>query len=815
MKSKTASQSSRASRFGGVSGNAENVVGRSLPHESAELHVRGAAPFLDDLPMPEGTLHAAVGYSPHAHARVVRLDLSAVRRAAGVAVVAAAGDIPGVSDIAPVLPGDPLFAGKTVQCVGQPLFAVAAGSMREARIAAGLARMKFSRLAAVLTLEESLAKQNFIVPEAQFHGMQRGDPDAAIAAAPRRLQGDVRTGGQEHFSLEGHIACALPGENGAMHIISSTQNPSEIQHAAAAVLGCRMRHITVEVRRMGGGFGGKETQAAHPACIAALLARMSNRPVKLRLARRDDFIMTGKRHPFWGRYEAGFDGNGVIAGVKIALAADCGMSPDLSLAILDRAMFHADNAYYFPHARIVGLPCKTNLPSNTAFRGFGGPQGMMAAEAMLTDIARAVGRDPLAVRRDNLYRGRKQLTPYHQQVADNIAPQIVRALARDSDYARRRRAVAAFNRAREEVKKGIALTPVKFGISFTTCFLNQASALVHIYRDGTVHLNHGGTEMGQGLFTKVAQVVAEEFGVSPSRIQCSSARTDKSPNTSATAASAGADLNGKAAQHAAQKLRRRLAAFAAEKYNVRAAGIKFSNDKVQVGGRLLPFAGLVADAYLGRVPLSATGFYKTPKVHYDRNSGRGRPFFYYAYGAAVCEVLADCMTGEYRILRADLLHDVGRSLNPAIDIGQVEGGFVQGLGWLLREEIVRDGGGRLLTDGPATYKIPAAADIPPDFRVALYDGANRENTVFRSKAVGEPPLMLAISAWAALEDAVRACGGGAFSLDAPATPERVFTAVQDARKPADFGGARPSAVENAAVRVMKKWMNKTDFGVHA
>ena len=786
------------------------VVGHSIPHESAALHVSGTAAFLDDIPMPTETLHAAIGCSPHAHARIRNLDVSAVRSASGVVDVVTAADILGNPDIAPVLPGDPLFASEIVECVGQPLFGVAADSMRAARVATRLVRTQYNKLPAVLTIEDALAGRHFLVAEKDFHRMHRGNPDSAISAAPYQLCGDMRTGAQEHFSLEGHIACAFPQENNTMHILSSTQNPSEIQHATASVLGCSMRHVTVEVRRMGGGFGGKETQAAHPACVAALLARRSGRPIKLRVARGDDSAMTGKRHPFWGCYEVGFDSRGVIAGVKMTIAVDCGMSPDLSLAILDRAMFHADNAYYFPHAHITGLPCKTNTPSNTAFRGFGGPQGMMLVESMITDIARVVRRDPLEVRRANLYCGRQQLTPYHQAVSDNIAPQIVRELARSAEYSRRRQAVASFNCRHADIKKGLALTPVKFGISFTTCFLNQAAALLHIYRDGTVQVNHGGTEMGQGLFIKVAQVVAEELGILTTRIQCTSARTDKAPNTSATAASAGADLNGKAAQNAAQKLRTRLCKFLSAKYGVSLADISFADDAVCIGKTTLPFAEVAAQAHLARVPLSATGFYKTPKIHYDRTRARGRPFFYYSYGAAVSEVAVDCLTGEYRLLRVDILHDVGRSLNPAIDIGQVEGGFVQGMGWLTCEEIVRDANGKLLSDGPASYKIPTAADVPPVFNVALYPGDNKEDTIFRSKAVGEPPLMLAISVWAALEDAVHACGDSAYVFHAPATPEHVLTAINAARNIGKAGRMNATSVaakaKQSAMRMMTKWM---------
>ena len=784
-------------------------VGQALPHESAALHVSGQAIFIDDIALPENTLHAAIGYSARAHARIRRINLDRVLQAPDVVCVTTANDVLGNLDIAPVSSGDPLFAADTVECVGQPIFAAAAKNMEAARAAIRLAQIEYDDLPAILTIEEALAKRSFIIPSRQFHVMQRGTPDQAIAAATHRLQGDVYVGAQEHFSLEGHIACAIPMEEGGMHIISSTQNPTEIQHAAAQVLNCDMRNIVVETRRMGGAFGGKETQAAHPACIAALLAARCNCPVKLRMARYDDFVITGKRHPFWNFYDVGFNKKGVIAGVKIALAADCGMSADLSLAIIDRAMFHADNAYYYPHARIIGLPCKTHTPSNTAFRGFGGPQGMMLAESMITSIARFLGKDPLEIRRINLYRNRRQLTPYHQAVSDNIIPPIVRQLALSADYKNRRREIRLFNRNHKHYKKGLALTPVKFGISFTTCFLNQAAALIHIYHDGSVHLNHGGTEMGQGLFIKTRQIVAEALGILPSRIQCSATRTDKSPNTSATAASAGADLNGMAAYNAALKLRRRLINFAAGHYQTNAATIIFINDVVHVGNNLvIPFAKLAKQAYLARVPLSATGFYKTPKIHYDRKKAGGRPFFYYCYGAAACEVIIDCLTGEHQLLRADILHDVGRSINPAVDMGQVEGGFIQGLGWLTCEEIVRDEHGRLLTNGPATYKIPAAGNTPDDFRVAFYKNDNKEKTIYHSKAVGEPPLMLAMSAYAALEDATRACGTGSFSFDAPLTPERILKAIENAKQSGRFKSPPVTKTTQSALRVARQWMNR-------
>ena len=764
------------------------AAGAPLPHDSAALHVSGGAAYVDDIPVPAGTLHAALGLSREARARIRRLDLSAVRAFPGVAAAATRADVPGDPDIGPVLPGDPLFAGGEILHSGQPLFAVAASDRRSALRAAQAAKMECDPLPAVLTLEEALARRRYLVPRRMFHRMERGDARAAIASAPFRLRGEVRCGDQEHFYLEGQAALAIPREGG-MKIFSSTQHPSEVQHAAAKVLGLGMGDVAVEIRRIGGGFGGKETQAAQTACVAALLARMTGRAVKLRPPRADDFRMTGKRHPFLCRYEVGFNGRGRVAGADLSLFADCGCSPDLSLAVLDRAMFHADNAYCFPRVRITGTPLKTDKPSNTAFRGFGGPQGMLLAEKIMEDIARRLGIDPLDARRANLYR-RGMSTPYRQRIEDDALPDIVSALEKASDYRARRRDIGAFNAAGGFRKRGLALTPVKFGIAFTTAFLNQAGALVHVYRDGGVAVNHGGVEMGQGLMVKAAQIVADELGVSMPRVRITATATDKVPNTSATAASSGADLNCKAALLAARKIRRRLAAFLAAERGVPPRTVRLAGDRVRAGGFECGFAELAGAAYRARVPLSAAGYYRAPLIHYDRARGRGRPFLYYARGAAVSEVEIDALTGEHRLLRVDILHEAGNSLNPAVDIGQVEGGFIQGMGWLTGEEVAWGADGKLLTVGPATYKIPSAGDAPADFRVALRPGANIAEVAGRSKAVGEPPLMLALSVRAALAMAVAAAAGAGRApapLDAPATPERILTeiaALSDSRRKA-------------------------------
>jgi xanthine dehydrogenase large subunit len=612
--------------------------------------------------------------------------------------------------------------------------------------------------------------------------MKRGDSASAIAAAEHQLSGAIIVGGQEHVYLEGQVSTAVPTEDGGMEIYTSSQHPSEVQKLVAEVLAIPLNKVMVDMRRMGGGFGGKETQAAPWACIAALLANLTKRSVKFKLARLDDMIMTGKRHPFENNYTVGFDRNGQIKGINIEVNGNCGYSPDLSDAIVDRAMFHSDNAYFLDQATVTGNRCKLNTVSHTAFRGFGGPQGMMTIELVMDEIARHLGKDPLTIRKINLYGGEgRNVTHYHQTVEHNNLAEIIDTLEESSDYQARRKAVTQFNINNPILKKGIALTPVKFGISFTVQHLNQAGALVHVYTDGTIHLSHGGTEMGQGLNTKVAQIVAEEFQVDVDTVAISSARTDKVPNSSPTAASSGTDLNGKAAKAAAKTIKQRLICFACEKYQVDAEHVKFENNHVIVGEHTFSFAEFAQIAYMGRVSLSSTGFYKTPKIYFDRATGKGRPFFYFATGAAVSEVIIDTLTGEYKTLRTDILQDVGHSINPAIDIGQIEGAFVQGMGWLTTEELVWNEQGRLLSNNLATYKIPAINDAPKDFRVALVpDTPNREHTIYNSKAVGEPPFMLGISVWSAIKDAISSLSDYQLSpvLDTPATPERVLWSVE-------------------------------------
>lgn len=760
---------------------ATGLAGQSTLHDSAWKHVRGEARYIDDLPEPEGLLHAAVGHSQYAHARIVSMDLSAVRSYPGVVAVITVDDVPGHTDIGPVFPGDAVLAGEVVEHVGQPLFAVAATSHDAARKAARLARVEYEVLDPVLDVRQALDKEFFVRPT---NTHLRGDPDRALASAPHRLQGEIEVGGQEHFYLESQACLVEPMEDGGMFVHTSSQHPSEVQKLVAEVLALPIHAVQAEVRRMGGGFGGKETQAAALACVAALLANVTGRAIKYRLSRADDMVQTGKRHDFYNTYDIGFDDDGVIRGADIMVAGRCGYSPDLSDAIVDRAMFHADNGYFLDQARVVGHRCKTHTVSNTAFRGFGGPQGMMVIEQAMDDIARHLQFDPLDVRKRNLYREGRDVTHYGQRIEQHVLPDLIAQLETSSDYRARRERIRQFNALSPVLKRGLALTPVKFGISFTATHLNQAGALVHIYTDGSIHINHGGTEMGQGLYVKIAQVVASAFQVDLARVQVSATRTDKVPNTSPTAASSGTDLNGMAALDACQKIRARLVEFAAQHWACKTADVRFENNEVVMGEQRVSWGTFVRTAYMNRISLSSSGFYSTPKIHFDYAKGHGHPFLYYANGAACSEVLIDTLTGEYRVTRVDILHDVGQSLNPAIDIGQIEGGFIQCMGWLTTEELVYSAEGRLLTDGPATYKIPAISDTPPDFRVQLLENSpNNEATIFRSKAVGEPPFMLGISVWCALRDAVASLTGyrHAPRMDAPATPERVLAAVEKAQ----------------------------------
>ena len=757
----------------------DDAVGKALPHDSAYLHVTGRAAYTDDLPEPRDLLHLAVGMSQKAHAQVEDIDLADVIASPGVIDVCVAADIAGPNNYGPIVADDPVFADRLVEYAGQPIFAVAANTVDDARVAARKANIKYKELEAILDPLTAVTKESFVLPS---ETLLRGDPDSALANSPHRVQRRVSLGGQDQFYLEGHIAMAIHQEDGGMLVYSSTQHPDEVQTMVAHATKRPAKDIVVICRRMGGAFGGKESQAALIAIVAAIAADKTGRPCKLRLDRDDDMIMTGKRHDFIIDYDAGFDDTGRLLAVDFEFASRCGMSADLSGPVNDRAMFHCDNAYFLENVRVVSHRCKTNTVSNTAFRGFGGPQGMFAIEYVIEDIARALGKDPLEIRRRNFYgKNDRNVTQYQQTVDDNIIDEIFDKLVADSNYEKRRAEIRRFNGESPVLRRGISITPVKFGISFTNTLLNQAGALVHVYKDGTVQLSHGGTEMGQGLYTKVAQVVADEFHIGVDRIRIMAADTSRVPNASATAASSGSDMNGKAAQKAAAKIRARLTEFAARHFAVSEADVEFAGGNVRAGEQSVSFAELVRLAWADRVSLSATGFYKTPKINYNRATFSGRPFFYFAYGAAVTEVVVDRLTGENRVLRVDILHDCGDSLNPAVDLGQIEGGYVQGVGWLTTEELWWNEAGELGTHAPSTYKIPTCSDLAPDFRVEMMNNAaNREDTIYRSKAVGEPPLMLAMSAFHAIRDAIAAGDGLAPELHAPATPESILHAIQGA-----------------------------------
>ena len=773
---------------------------KPLPHDAAPLHVTGQARYIDDIPTPANTLHLAFGTSEVAAGKITAMNLDAVRASQGVVAVFTADDLPFANDVSPSAHDEPLLATGEVHYLGQPIFMVAATSHLAARKAARLGQIAIAAQPPILTIEDALAAN------ARFEDGPRiwtkGDVDAALAGAEHRLQGEIEMGGQEHFYLEGQAALAMPQEGGDMVVHSSTQHPTEIQHKVAEAIGLPMHAVRCEVRRMGGGFGGKESQGNALAVGCAVAARATGRPCKMRYDRDDDMMITGKRHDFRISYDVGFDDKGVLAGVDFVQMIRCGWALDLSIPVADRAMLHADNAYLLEAVRITSHRLKTNTQSATAYRGFGGPQGVLGIERVMDHVAAHLGLDPVAVRQANYYaavvsgglsapratrppesisRQKKNTTPYGMEVVDFILHEMTEALLVTADYQARRKAVDDWNTANPILKKGLGFSPVKFGISFTLTHLNQAGALVHVYQDGSIHINHGGTEMGQGLFQKVAQVAASRFGVSMDQVKITATDTGKVPNTSATAASSGTDLNGMAVQNACDTIVARIAEIIAQTHGGAPDDVVFADGMVMSGRTTLSFGQAAMLAYTNRVSLSATGFYKTPDLAWDRIKGQGQPFFYFAQGAALTEVVIDTLTGENRILRCDILHDAGSSLNPALDIGQIEGGYVQGAGWLTTEELVWDEKGRLRTHAPATYKIPACSDRPHIFNVALWDAPNPANTVYRSKAVGEPPFMHGISALLALSDAVAACGDIYPSLDAPATPERILAAVKKVR----------------------------------
>jgi xanthine dehydrogenase large subunit len=784
----------------------------SAPHESARLHVCGEAVYVDDMLVNEQLLVGKVVYSPHAHARIKSFDLSEAKNVAGVHAVLSYKDIPGHNQMGPVVKDEVCLAENEVVCVGQAMFLIAAETMEQCLEAEKKINVEYELLEPILTIEKAIEKHSMLGQPAKI---ERGNVDDVLNKSPHVLRGELRTGAQEHWYLETQVCLCIPGEGKEINVFSSTQHPSETQALIAELLGIGKHQVVVEVRRMGGAFGGKETQANHTACWTALLCWATKRPVKIRLFRDDDQIITGKRHRFLTKYEVGFDDEGNLLAVNFELNSDGGCATDLSHAIMQRAMLHVDNAYYIPNLRVVGKVWKTNLPSNTAFRGFGGPQAMAAIETVIDRVARYLKKDAAEIRQKNFYGVNERNTTHYEQVVENNRLHLIYdQLMKSSEYWKRRKEVEEFNAQNEFYKKGLAITPVKFGISFTTSFLNQAGALVLVYKDGTILVNHGGTEMGQGLHTKIQQVAAAEFGVSLNRVKVNATNTSKVPNTSATAASAGADLNGMAVKNAIDILKGRIAEvvsqiftekYAGEKHRTSNAEHRTSNIEQYSNAPSLPHSIVFQDDYifdsehperkisfaeamplmnLRQVPLSATGFYKTPTIGWDKDKGRGKPFYYYAFGMAVTEVLLDVLTGRHTILRTDILHDVGDSLNPQIDIGQVEGGYIQGNGWVTTEEIKWDDNGNLLTHSPDTYKIPSVQDIPKDFRVKLLENVPNPGTIRKSKAVAEPPLMLALSTWLAIKDAISAVGNHEFEpeFSLPATNEVIVLSIEQLKK---------------------------------
>jgi xanthine dehydrogenase large subunit len=761
----------------------ENYINENRPHESGIKHVSGRANYIDDIPELSGTLFGAIGWSKKAHAIIKKVNLDDVIKSKGVIAVVTYSDIDGRNDVGPVYDGDPIFAKKS-EYYGQPLFAVAAKTTELARKAVLKAKINYKTLKPITTIKEALKKKSFVLKE---RIIKKGEALKAIQNSIKRLKGNFTTGSQEHFALEGQTAYVIPQEDNDYKVFSSTQHPSETQQIIAKMLNQKSNTITVETRRIGGGFGGKETQSFIFAAICTLLAKKTKCPVKLRMDRDDDIIITGKRHDFYSEYEVGFDELGVIKGLKLKLASRCGASPDLSGAINERALLHIDNAYYLENILVENYLCKTNTASNTAFRGFGGNQGMMAIENIIDHIASSLKKDSAEIRRRNFYQKKKKnITHYNMKVEDNVIQEIFDELIKTSNYKSRQQGIKKFNGENKYIKKGISITPVKFGISFTTWHLNQAGALVHIYcNDGSVHVNTGAIEMGQGTFTKISQLVANELGIPFGKVKVSATRTDKVPNTSASAASSTTDLNGAAALNAISKIKNNLLVYVKRKYKVKSSEGIYENGTVKFKGKTFKFNSLIKEAYLNRVPLSSSGFYATPKIHFDKKNFKGRPFLYFAYGAAVTEVMIDTLTGENKIIRTDVLHDAGKAINPAIELGQIEGGFVQGAGWLTIEEVNWKANGQLTTHSPSTYKIPAVSDMPEKFNVEIFKkGKNLENVINKSKTTGEPPLMNAMSVFFAIKNAISSIGNYTLTpnLDAPATPERILMSINNLKR---------------------------------
>ena len=761
----------------------ENLITEIRPHESAIKHVSGTAFYIDDIPEPTGTLYGAIGWSKKAHAIIKKINLNEVIKSEGVIAVVTSEDIEGRNDVGPVYDGDPIFP-KKAEYYGQPLFAVAAKTTELARKAVLKAKISYKNLRPIITIKEALKKKSFVLKEKII---KKGEALKAIDSSANRLKGNFTTGSQEHFALEGQTAFVIPQEDNDFKVFSSTQHPSETQQIIAKMLNQKSNTITVETRRIGGGFGGKETQSFIFAAICTLLAKKTKNPVKLRMDRDDDIIITGKRHDFYSEYDVGFNELGIINGLKLKLASRCGASPDLSGAINERALLHIDNAYYLENVTVENYLCKTNTASNTAFRGFGGNQGMMVIENIIDNIANSLKKDPAEIRRRNFYqKKRKNITHYNMKIEDNVIQEIFDQLLKSSNYKSRQLSIKKFNQENKYIKKGISVTPVKFGISFTTWHLNQAGALVHIYcNDGSVHVNTGAIEMGQGTYTKIAQLVANELGLPFGQVKVSATRTDKVPNTSASAASSTTDLNGAAAINAISKIKINLAAYVKRKYKIKNSEGVYKNGMVKFKEKTFKFNSLIKEAYLNRVSLSSSGFYATPKIHFDKINFKGRPFLYFAYGAAVSEVMIDVLTGENKILRADILHDAGKAINPAIEIGQIEGGFVQGAGWLTMEEVNWKSNGQITTHSPSTYKIPAVSDMPEQFNVEIFKkGKNVENVINKSKTTGEPPLMNAMSVFFAIKNAIASISNYNLipELNAPATPERILMSINKLKR---------------------------------
>jgi len=761
----------------------EIFISEERPHESGIKHVSGRAYYTDDIPEPLETLYGAIGWSKKAHAIIKKINLDEVVKSAGVIAVVTGKDIVGRNDVGPVYDGDPIFP-KKAEYYGQPLFAVAAKTTELARKAVLKAKISYKTLKPIITIQNALKKKSFVLKEKII---KKGEALKAIENSVNRLKGNFTTGSQEHFALEGQTAFVIPEEDNDFKVFSSTQHPSETQQIIAKMLNQKSNTITVETRRIGGGFGGKETQSFIFAAICTLLAKKTKHPVKLRMDRDDDIIITGKRHDFYSEYEVGFDELGIIKGLKLKLASRCGISPDLSEAINERALLHIDNAYYLENVLVENYLCKTNTASNTAFRGFGGNQGMMAIENIIDHIATSLKKDSAEIRRRNFYqKKRKNITHYNMKIEDNVIQEIFDQLIKSSNYKSRQLSIKKFNKGNKYIKKGIAITPVKFGISFTTWHLNQAGALVHIYcNDGSVHINTGAIEMGQGTYTKIAQLAANAFGLPFNKIKVSATRTDKVPNTSASAASSTTDLNGAAALNAISKIKQNLASFVKRKYKIKNGEAVYENGMIKFKGKSFKFNTLIKEAYLNRVSLSSSGFYTTPKIYFDKKTFKGRPFLYFCYGAAVSEVVIDTLTGENKIIRADILHDAGKAINPAIELGQIEGGFVQGAGWLTMEEVKWKSNGQLTTHSPSTYKIPTASDMPEKFNVEIFKkGKNNENVINKSKTTGEPPLMNAMSVFFAIKNAIASIGNYNITpiLDAPATPEKILMSINQLKR---------------------------------